>query len=200
MSIRLYAENLTHSFGEKKVFSGIDLSVSAGETVAVTGRNGSGKTTLCRICAGLLDPSGGGVILSDGENVLPRAPSEFVAFISPDMRWYNELTARENLEFFTRDRAGMINAVSLSERFRIADALNEQVGTFSSGMRQRLSLAAFFSMSCVLRIMDEPSSHLDEEGKHILWELLSRNDGIATIIATHDWSEISRAQRRISLA
>ena len=200
MSIRLYAENLAHSFGEKKVFSGISLSADEGEIIAVTGRNGSGKSTMCRILAGLLEPSGGGVILSDGENILPRSPSGNVSFISPDLRWYDELTARENLSFFMRDREGIERAESLAETFRIADALDEKVGVFSSGMRQRLSLSAFFAIPSILRILDEPAAHLDDEGRYIFLELLTRRERCITVLVSHDWNELSRAQRRIALA
>lgn len=200
MSIRLYAENLTHSFGDKKVFSGISLTADEGEIIAVTGRNGSGKSTVCRIIAGILEPSGGGVILSDGDIILPRSPSAHVSFISPDFRWYDELTARENLALYMRDRDELEKAESLADKFRISDYLDEKVSVFSSGMRQRLSLSAVFSARCALRILDEPAAHLDDEGRYIFLELLTRGERCVTVLVSHDWNELSRAQRRIALA
>ncbi|HEY1405191.1 MAG TPA: ABC transporter ATP-binding protein [Spirochaetota bacterium] len=199
MTLRFAADNLAHSFGTKNIFSEITFAAAGGETVAITGRNGSGKSTLCRICAGLLTPCGGEIyLMSDGVK-FPLAPSPHVGFISPDLRWYGELTARENIDFVMRSDHEREVAFNLAREFRIDDVIDSPVSQFSSGMRQRLSLSAVFASDCALRILDEPSAHLDDEGRETLLKLIQKTEKSITIIATHVESEICLAQRRIHL-
>jgi heme exporter protein A len=197
--IRFTAENLSCRFGDIEVFNTVSCSVSQGEILAVTGKNGSGKTSLLKICAGVLAPSSGSISLKVDEKNR-RLPSDAVALVTPAFVWYRQLTVRENLLLYSRGKslAGSIDLYM--NLFSLGHCIDKPVSQLSSGNTLRLSLAAAFGLNAPLILLDEPSSHLDSDGKRILMEILKeKKNSSAILIATHDEPEISIATRRISL-
>ena len=128
------ARGLAKRYGDRRVFTGVDLEVPAGGFLLVTGPNGSGKTTLLRVLAGLAAPTA-------GELMLPERHA--IGYLGHEPLVYRELTPLENLTLFGRlyrvpergERIGM-----LLERFGLWDARHDRVSTFSRGMQQRLGL------------------------------------------------------------
>jgi heme ABC exporter ATP-binding subunit CcmA len=197
-------DRLTKRFGAIEVLSDLSLSVSPGEAVALIGENGSGKTTLLRILAGVLLPDAGHAVVG-GHDVVrderkARAATGYLS--SRENSWQQRLTGRENLEFFAalsgyrrrpaRDRAReLLGAVGLA-----ADG-DRDVRAYSSGMRQRLSLARVLLSRPAVLLLDEPERSLDEAGRSMLREYVAAHlaaDG-AALIATHatdvttDWCD-----------
>jgi heme exporter protein A len=186
---------LTRRFGATTALDGIDFEVCRGESVALFGVNGAGKTTLLRILSGGLKPTQGTLAI---DGVDPRhAPDEArgrIGLLSHHTLLYDDLTARENLEFFAslhglpdpRGRAGeMLAEVGLNDR------ADEPVRGFSRGMQQRVALARALLHSPSLLLLDEPSSGLDVRSSTRLREALrdAASHGATWVLATHDVEE-----------
>ena len=175
----IHARALAKRYGDKRVFAGVDLDVSAGDFALVTGANGSGKTTLLRLLAGLAAPSGGAL----------RVETERVrlGYLAHEPLVYRELTARENLWLFARlyrvpvpgERIGM-----LLERFGLWDARDERVASYSRGMQQRLALCRALLHGPALLLMDEPYNALDSAGMELLDAELAASSA-TFVVATH---------------
>ncbi len=167
--------DLSKSFAEVPLFAGISFSVERG-ILAVTGANGTGKTTLLKILAGLLRPSGGAVrVERDGRELSREERRSGVGWSGPDLAFYPELTAEENLAFFRR-AAGFLSAPDdLRARLSsvgLAGAAGP-VEHFSTGMRQRLRIAFSFLLDPDVLLLDEPMSGLDGDGREAVRRLVA---------------------------
>jgi ABC-type multidrug transport system ATPase subunit len=185
---------LQKRYGAKRVLRGLDLEVTRGDFLVVTGANGSGKTTLLRLLAGLAAPSGGELVVD--------VSREQVGFVAHEPLVYRELTALENLRMYARlyrvrdpERVGM-----LLERFGIWEARDERVGDFSRGMQQRVALCPAVLHSPSLLLLDEPYNGLDTDGAALLDRELAAYEG-TFVVATHDPERLApRATGRLALA
>ena len=190
------ASGLGRRFGERRVLSGIDLSLERGGFLLVTGPNGSGKTTLLRLLAGLLAPTEGALEI--------RTDRGRTGFLGHEPLVYRELTALENLDLYgrlyrvpeRRERTGM-----LLERFGLWDARGEPASTFSRGMLQRLALCRTLLHEPELLLLDEPFSALDADGAELLQAELADPAGRTFVVASHQPERIApHATQRLALA
>ncbi|HEX2045286.1 MAG TPA: ATP-binding cassette domain-containing protein [Gaiellaceae bacterium] len=192
------ARALERRFGDKRVFSALDLDVADSEFLVVTGPNGSGKSTLLALCAGLLAPTRGEIDVA--------VPRERIGYLAHEPLVYRELSALENLDLYgrlyripeRRERIGM-----LLERFGLWEARRERVGAFSRGMAQRLALCRTLLHDPDLLLLDEPYAGLDRDGAELLdGELAGLREGRRTcLLATHDRERVaSFATRELALA
>ena len=189
------ARGLSKSFGPKRVFSKVDLTLEPGAFLLVTGPNGSGKSTLLRVLAGLAAPTSGEVDLPE---------RSVVGYLGHDPLVYRELTPLENLALFarlyrvpdSRERVGM-----LLERFGLWNRRNDRVSTFSRGMQQRLALCRTLLHEPQLLLLDEPFNALDTDGSALLDRTLDELSGRTVVVATHDPGRVERlATDRFALA
>ena len=185
---------LAKRYGDRRVFSGIDVELADDGFLLVTGPNGSGKTTLLRMLAGLAAPT-------TGELELP--PRSSIGYLAHDPLVYRELTPIENLNLFARlyripergERVGM-----LLERFGLWEARHQRVSSFSRGMQQRLGLCRVLLHSPPLLLLDEPFNALDAEGAGLLDALL-REGSRACVVATHEPGRVAHlATARLAFA
>jgi heme ABC exporter ATP-binding subunit CcmA len=190
------AKGLSKRYGEKRIFSKVDVELEAGGFLLVTGPNGSGKTTLLRVLAGLDAPTAGKIELPD------RAA---VGYLGHEPLVYRELTPLENLGLFARlyripEPAERIQ--TLLERFDLWKVKGERVSTFSRGMRQRLGLCRVLLHEPGLVILDEPFNALDTAGSALLDATLDDLAGkSAVVVATHDPERVERlATQRLAFA
>ena len=176
------ARNLGRDFGSKRVLRGLDFDVQRGGFLVVTGPNGSGKSTLLSLCAGLLVPTAGELVVD--------AERGEIGYVAHEPLVYRELTALENLELFgrlyrvpeRRERVGM-----LLERFGLWEARRQRVSSFSRGMAQRLALCRALLHEPTMLLLDEPYSSLDADASRLVDGLLSEWVGEKTIlVATHE--------------
>lgn len=203
----LEIKGVKKSFGLKPVLRGIDLTMNAGERVALLGANGAGKTTLLRILAGLTRP-GAGRIAIDGLDLIQqtRAIRRKVGFVAHQPYLYDDLTALENLLFFARMYAvehPQTRATSLLQRVGLGKKARERASSLSRGQLQRLALARALLHSPQLLLLDEPDTGLDQEGLELLAELLQEHhaQGGTILFTTHDLeAAIARSDRVVMLS
>ena len=205
MTVAVSAEGLTKAYGDLVALEPLDLRVDEGELVMLVGPNGSGKTTFLRMTAGLLEPSGGGVVV-DGHPSGSLEARAALSYIPDNPVLYDDLTLAEHLHYVARlhgvdgeeaDERGnaLLSHLGLSPR---ADGLP---ATFSRGLRQKTSIALGlirpFSVLCI----DEPFVGLDQPGKNALLGLLSEahEQGATVIVATHSLEFASVARRCVAL-
>lgn len=196
--LRIRLEQVGHRFGTRRVLREIDFEVGAGQVCTITGRNGSGKSTLLRIVAGLLAASEGSLsVVVQGQARSVRDSRHFIGYVSPDLTLYKELTAAENLQFFARLRGMTLTREDLIERLTqvgLRGRGRDLVGTYSSGMRQRLKYAFALLGDPPILLLDEPTANLDVSGIAIVETLVAahrnRVGGGLTILATNEPREL----------
>ena len=176
------ARGLGRDFGAKRVLRGLDFDVERGGVLVVTGPNGSGKSTLLSLCAGLLVPTA-------GELVVEVQRGE-IGYVAHEPLVYRELTALENLDLFgrlyrvpeRRERVGM-----LLERFGLWEARRQRVSSFSRGMAQRLALCRALLHEPTVLLLDEPYAALDADAAKLVDDVLLEQAGATTfVVATHE--------------
>lgn len=188
------ASRLRKSFGPTVVLEDLSLDVAAGQCLALLGPNGSGKTTLLRILATVLRPSGGTLSLG-GVDALkrPEAARALVGVVGHGSWVYEDLTALENLRFWTAMRGGDAAPARLQAALQQLDldgVSRDRVRTFSAGMKRRLALARAALTDARILLLDEPFTGLDRQGRKWLGEFLGqfKSAGGAVVLATHSFS------------
>ena len=178
----LELQNLSLSFGEKEVFSGLNLRLAAGERLAVMGPSGCGKTSLLRVAAGLLPPTGGTV----------RRGTERVAVSFQEPRLLPWRTAAENVNLVLSDRRATLPAAQewlMRLGLDAADA-KEYPAALSGGMQQRVALARALAQASELLLLDEPFSALDEALRaQVIARISDCASGAAILLVTHERAE-----------
>ncbi len=166
--MEIAAEGLGKNFGEKRILRDIGFALTDGQSLAITGPNGSGKTTLVKILCGLIRPSEGKLrYLENGKEIESDHIFPYIGLVSPYLELYEELTADENIQFFTRMRnlQGVDHKVNeLLVFFKLDGRENDAVKTYSSGMRQRLKYIVALLHEPKILFLDEPTSNLDSAG------------------------------------
>lgn len=194
----LRATGVEKSYGDVRALNGVDLSVDAGQIVALLGRNGAGKTTLLSIVAGLLVGDGGAVEL-DGIDALadPDAAAKLIGIAPQETGIYPVLSVRENLEFFAdlagvprRDRGG--RAASVAERMGLTELLGRKGNQLSGGEARRLHTACALVHRPKLLMLDEPTVGADVATRQQLIEAVREMaaEGAAVVYTTHYLQEV----------
>jgi heme ABC exporter ATP-binding subunit CcmA len=189
---RIQASGLTKRYGMRTVLRAVDISVDAGECVAIFGPNGAGKTTLLRILSTLTRSAGGALHINgvDAEEDATSVRSQ-IGVLAHQPYVYDSLTARENLQFFAR----MFEIANPARRIEIAlnmvdlaERADDRVGTFSRGMLQRIALARAILHSPSVLLLDEPDTGLDPASVRMLEDILADHcsGGGSALLTTHD--------------
>ena len=201
-SARIEAIGLSKSFSGAALFANVSFRCGAG-VLAVTGPNGSGKTTLLKILAGLLRPTSGSVRVEARDRPLDADESRTaVGWSGPDLSFYPELTAAENLAFFRR--AAGFAAPGEDVRARLdAVGLGRAAGPvehYSTGMKQRLRIAFAGLLDPPVLILDEPMSGLDAEGRGAVGRIVaSARERGPIVLASTDVGELPAADQVVEL-
>ena len=199
----LVARGLTREYGDLTALAGVDLTVRAGEMVALVGPNGAGKSTFLGLAAGLLTPSDGTVSVAGAAagSLEARAATSFL----PDTpSLYDDLSLEEHLEYVARlhDADDWITrAEGLVTRLGLAERVRDLPAKFSRGMRQKSSIALAFVRDFSLLLADEPFDGLDPTSREAFGALIADAvaDGAAVVVSTHRADVLERADRCIAL-
>jgi len=202
MELKLILNGLAKSYPGRPVFKDINAEVKNGEVLIIAGPNGSGKSTLTRVICGFLRPTKGKVTLEIGNEKFARLDLRpHIGLVSPDLVLYDELTAVENLSFFAGVSGLKFPVKELEKRLEIVGLGrrgHDPVGSYSSGMKQRLKYCLALLRNPELLLLDEPTSNLDEAGKKLVYEIIKSHKGIL-VIATNEKSELDYGNKIVRL-
>lgn len=202
---RIRADAVSHRYGPRVALRPVSFDQASPGVVAVTGENGSGKSTLLRILAGLLRPTAGGTSVEvGGAAVASRERRRHVGLATPELSFYEEFTAAENL-LFAAEARGLTNLQEDVQEALLKTGLTprsgDRVSAFSSGMKQRLRLAFAVLHRPPVLLLDEPGSHLDDEGRAVVERLVLEHASAGlVVVATNDPQEMKLAGSRIQLS
>ena len=200
----LAARNLTKVIGEKTIVDSVSFDLRPGEIFGFLGPNGAGKTTTIRMLVGLIRPTEGTVEICGHD--IRREFEEAMRCVgciveTPDL--YRFMTGRENLQHFARMLgSGNGEIERVAELVNLSHRLDQRVGTYSLGMRQRLGIAQAMLGSPRVLILDEPSNGLDPAGIREMRELLRRlaaDHHLAIFVSSHLLGEVELMCDRVAI-
>lgn len=190
---------LKHRYETDWVLRDINLTVEPGEVFGFLGHNGAGKTTAMNILTTLIRPTAGTATICGFDVITDRREvTRRIGYLPADVRMYGHLTAAENLEFLAKlsgVRDARAAALEALEYLDCADLAKQKVGTFSTGMRQRIGIAQAIVHRPQVLFLDEPTSGLDPMGVRQLRETVRRLNsdlGMTVFMNTHLLSEVSK--------
>src|SRR5215207_8806378 len=191
-TVALELRGLVKLYGGREALRGVDLSVQAGELVAVIGPNGAGKPTLLSILAGVTPPDRGEIELPGGA----------VGWVPQQAALYRRLSVEENLLLFARLERHEDPQASVEEMLELSglgERRAETVARLSGGNQQRVNIAIGLLSRPVALLLDEPSVGLDPRQRARLWEFVSglAGRGTTVIFSTHDIQEAERYGGRV---
>lgn len=198
----LAADGLAKRFGRRVLFRDLGFTLGPGERLAIRGANGAGKSTLIQIIAGVQAPSRGTITLQLGGDAVEMEERPLrVGFVAPYLQFYDAFTARENLAFLSRarrlDPSGRIDA--LLDRVGLGGRGDDFVRTYSSGMQQRLRIAAALLPQPSVLLLDEPTATLDASGRAVVESVIDahRDEGGLLVVATNVEHEAAWCERAV---
>jgi len=177
----LVARGVARRFGSRVALEPTDVSLAAGQVVALVGPNGAGKSTLLSILAGSLEPTEGTVERPERIGWVPQRAAH-----------YGRLTALENLRLFAAlERVPPERADELARSFDLP--ADTRASSLSVGNRQRLDVALALLAAPKVLLLDEPTSSLDPAQRERVWQIARTvaEDGGAVLVATHHWEELA---------
>jgi lipooligosaccharide transport system ATP-binding protein len=203
----LAVAGLRKSYGGTEVVRGLDFEIRRGECFGLLGPNGAGKTTTLRCCLGLIDPDGGTITMV-GEPV-PQAARQARLRVGVVPQLDNldpDFTVTENLviygRYFGLDRATLHARIpKLLDFAGLASKGGAGIRTLSGGMKRRLTLARALINDPELLILDEPTTGLDPQARHLIWDGLRQllSQGKTILLTTHFMDEAERLASRLAV-
>ncbi|MEO8738156.1 MAG: ATP-binding cassette domain-containing protein [Casimicrobiaceae bacterium] len=203
----LVVNGLRKSYGENEVVRGLDFSIHRGECFGLLGPNGAGKTTTLRCCLGLTEPNAGSIRLV-GEPVPENARQARVRVgVVPQMDNLDpDFTVVENLRIYGRyfrmpDAVVRERIPRLLEFAGLSAKGGVSIRTLSGGMKRRLTLARALINDPELLILDEPTTGLDPQARHLIWDGLRQlvSQGKTILLTTHFMDEAERLCSRLAV-
>jgi len=174
----LQVRNLFKAFGPVRAVDGVAFEVQAGEIYGLLGPNGAGKTTTLSMVCGLLWPESGDVLI-EGQGFWsdPQSARRIMGVVPQDIALYEELTGRENLEFWGRiaglsAREAKSRAARLLEALALTDRANDPLKKYSGGMKRRINLGSALLHRPRLLLLDEPTVGIDPQARASLLEFV----------------------------
>lgn len=201
----LRVQNLVKHYAGVPVVNGIDFELERGECFGLLGPNGAGKTTTLRLCLGLTDPDDGEVeMLGQSIHRAAREARNRVGIVPQMDNLDPDFSVAENLLVYGRyfrlpDSVIRERISPLLEFASLEEKGNMAIGDLSGGMKRRLTLARALINDPDLIFLDEPTTGLDPQARHLMWERLRRllNQGKTILLTTHFMDEAERLCNRL---
>jgi lipooligosaccharide transport system ATP-binding protein len=201
----LEARQLVKRFGDFEAVKGIDVAIERGESFGFLGPNGAGKTSTMRMISAVSQPTSGEISIfgldprTDGPEIRSR-----LGVVTQEDSLELELSVRHNLEMFGRyfdlpRRVVRERAAELLEFTQLTERGNDKVDNLSGGMKRRLTIARGLINRPEILILDEPTTGLDPQARHLVWDRLYRlkREGVTLIITTHYMDEAEQLCDRL---
>ena len=178
------------SFGEIRAVGDLSMDIPAGTVAVLLGPNGAGKTTTVRLATGALQADRGAIkVLGLDPRVDGDTIRQISGIVPPTASFYERLSGRENLEFAAKlwELGSSAPIDEAAERFGILEALSQEVGGYSTGMRTRLALARAILHDPKVLLLDEPTAGLDPESARAVLDLIKdmAGQGRTIVMCTH---------------
>jgi ABC-2 type transport system ATP-binding protein len=203
----IVTEGLGRRFGDRWAVQDLTLSIKQGEVFGLLGPNGAGKTTTMRMLACLIAPSAGRAVVN-GHDVTSDSDSvrRITGILSEPAGLYESLSAQRNLDYFAKlyDLDYGVAQRRIERYFRMFDLWDrrhEPAGSFSRGMKQKLSLARALLHEPSVVILDEPTSALDPEGAKLVRDAIRdlKGEGRTIILCTHNLNDAQTLCDRVAI-
>jgi ABC-2 type transport system ATP-binding protein len=203
----LNAQDLKKSYGENEAVKGISLQVARGEVFGLLGPNGAGKTTAISMLTGLLEPTGGQIIV-DGLD-LKTHTNEVKAklgLVPQELALYPTLSARQNLTFFGRiyglkGKELKQRVDEVLEMIGLTERADEAIQNYSGGMKRRVNIGAGLLHTPEILFLDEPTVGVDPQSRNAIFESVEalNRAGMSVIYTTHYMEEAQRLCHRVAI-
>lgn len=198
----IVVENLVKLFGHIAAVNDVSFEVGKGEVFGILGPNGAGKTTALECIEGLQKPTAGRIevigldVTKDTDAVKQRIGVQLQG-----SSYFDNLNLSEILQLFGGFYERRVAAGTLLERFALTDKAGSTVGTLSGGQRQRFAIAAALVNDPDLVFLDEPTTGLDPQARHNLWEFVRemRDCGNTVVLTTHYMDEAQTLCDRVAI-
>jgi ABC-2 type transport system ATP-binding protein len=190
------------SYEDFDVLKGINFAVEEGEIFGILGPNGVGKTTLFQTVLGLLKQDKGEIKINGETHGHGKEVKQKLSYLPSDISFYEDMTARRNLEFFTELAGTDPNIEELLDLVGLDDDADRKVKAFSTGMKKRLGIAQSLIKDPEIIIYDEPTTGLDPQGKKVFKDLarkVNKERGKTIIISSHITTEIDSLCDRFAI-
>ncbi|MDQ3767290.1 MAG: ABC transporter ATP-binding protein [Actinomycetota bacterium] len=203
--VLIHAAGLIKRFGDFVAVDGIDFEVRRGEAFGFLGPNGAGKTSTMRMIGCTSAPTDGVLSVIDMDTIAEASQIKFRIGVVPQIDNLDiELSVRENLEMYARyfdigrsDASGRID--ELLDFVQLAEKQTNRVESLSGGMKRRLTIARALVNQPELLLLDEPTTGLDPQARHLVWDRLYRlkQRGVTLVITTHYMDEAEQLCDRL---
>lgn len=205
MAELIKVNNISKSFGDNTVLKNLDLTIFKGEVIAIIGSSGSGKSTLLRCMAGLENTENGEILLKDKIIQNVKSTNGLIGMVFQNFNLFPHYTVLENLTKPCQTVKKMNSkdakekAMNLLKKVHLQDKFNQYPSTLSGGQKQRVAIARALSMDPEIIIFDEPTSSLDPELAHEVFETISTlaREGQTMVIVTHQINAIRHFATRV---
>lgn len=199
------ATDLVKQFGDFRAVDGINIAIQPGESFGFLGPNGAGKTSTMKMISAVSRPTSGSLTIL-GMDPVTQGPQirARLGVVPQEDTLELELTVLDNLLMFGRyfDLPRKVikeRAIELLEFAQLSERINDKVDHLSGGMKRRLTIARSLLNRPDLLILDEPTTGLDPQARHLLWERLYRlkSEGVTLVITTHYMDEAEQLCDRL---
>jgi ABC-2 type transport system ATP-binding protein len=202
----LQVTNLTKNFGSKTAVDDLSFKIERGEVFGLLGPNGAGKTTTVNMCVGLLAPDRGSVEVDGLGSSREVAVRSRIGVAPQALSLYDELTGRENLNFYATMHG--LRGQALKDRVEwalefsgLAERAKDRVDTYSGGMKRRLNLVVALVHDPPLLLLDEPTVGVDPQSRNAIFDRIEtlRKEGRTIVYTTHYMEEAERLCDRVGI-
>lgn len=203
----LQVHNLVKKYGEFTAVKGVSFDIQQGEIFSLLGPNGAGKTTTISMLSTLYDPTEGDATIA-GHSIRkdPMAVRRVIGVVPQDLALYEDLTARENLEFWGQmyglsGKALASRIAEVLEQIGLTERAKDRVRTFSGGMKRRVNIGVGLLHKPQLLFMDEPTVGIDPQSRRAILDTVKQLNalGMTVLYTTHYMEEAAELSHRVGI-